>query len=137
MKEQLNTLFKQYIHVFFQYDVAAVKTFYQTPCTLSTPDKLVVLTHDNIDEELITIFEQLTLSKLGAVKALNSSYDVITDNVVVVNIDWQLFTENETLLTEFCAIYHLIDVNGKLKIINISSQEFNQGLCLTHPFSLT
>lgn len=136
MEQLLSSFFQQYTHHFFQYDVSAVKSFYQTPCTLSTPDKLVVLTEKNIDKELNSIFEQLTQVKLNAIKALNSSYEQITNDLILVNIDWQLFTGNEQLFTEFCAVYHLVKIDNTFKIINISSQEFNQGLRLENNISL-
>ncbi len=137
MHESLSVFFKQYINAFFQYNSASVQSYYQLPCTLNTPEQLVILTQQNINEELIQVFNELKAAKLSGMKIFNSSYDTITESLAVVNISWQLFTENDQLFTEFCALYHVIKLSGEWKIVNINSQALEQSIALTQTLDLS
>lgn len=136
MNQSLSAFFKAYINAFFHYNTDEVKSFYQLPCTLNTPEQLLVLTQNTIDEELTKIFNQLKAANLSGMKMFNSSYDEVTESLAVVNISWQLFTEDEQLYTEFFALYHVVNIEGSWKILNINSQALEQSVALTQTLDL-
>ena len=128
--------FNQYSHAFASYDIAAIKHCYQLPCTLSTPEQVLLLADEqSVDKAFNDIFRQLSANKVVAFKILNSSYQQITTELYLVNIDWQFLSKpdkTEQLFTEFTAIYHLIKKEHKFTIVNVISQDISQGLKLNH-----
>lgn len=132
MKQALVNFFQQYSHALSHYDIFLMKNCYQLPCSLSTPDKLLLLCDENVEQELEQIFSLLKSGKTSAIKASNCSYQEITPSLFLVNIDWQFLTKNNNLFTEFTALYHIAIIGGELKVVSVVSQEMGQGLTLKY-----
>jgi len=138
LKEQIETLFEHYLTAFKAYDLNAVVACYHQSCTLHTPDKLVLIKCiDDCRQEFNDIFSQLQQAKIGDIKALNASYTLITEELLVVSIDWAFIDEQGEIFADFCAIYHLALIDDELKIINVVSHELSNSLTLEQPLELT
>ncbi|WP_286261649.1 hypothetical protein [Thalassotalea atypica] len=135
MKEkQLKQLYQLYIQAFAKQDIQAVKQCYLMPCTLNTPDRVVLLNNDEVfDKEFNDIFSLLNSENISGFKTSNASFDIISEHVVVVAIDWQFINDANNLFTEFTAIYHLTKTIDGFKIINVVSQDISQSINLSHP----
>lgn len=131
------SLFRGYITAFKAYKLNDVIACYHLPCTLHTPDKVVLL--NNIQEsqqEFNDIFSQLKQAKTTNIIATNASYSVITDNVLLVSVDWAFFDEQENIFADFCAVYHLLLIDNEWKIFNVVSHELSNSLSLNFPINL-
>jgi hypothetical protein len=131
------SLFKTYLAAFKDYDLGKVATCYHLPCTLHTPDKVVLLKDSkSCRQEFDDIFKQLQQAKTSDIIARKSSYSLITDNLLFASVDWEFIDDQGEIFADFCAIYHLIIIDDKLKIINVVSHDLSNSLLLDYPFEL-
>lgn len=132
------SLFKRYIAAFKGYELANVAACYHLPCTLNTPDKIVLLKNANeCEQEFSDIFTQLKQAKTSDIIAKKASYSVVTENLLVANIEWAFVDEQGEIFADFCAIYHLVIIDNELKIINVVSHELSNTLSLDFPMVLS
>jgi hypothetical protein len=118
-------------------DLAKVVDCYHLPCTLNTPDKMsLVSTKDELEFEVKSIFAQLTHECFFRFELRNTSYMELTDNIIFASIDWRFFDDSHQVFSEFSAFYHLVIKDKKLKIINATSHQINNGQRLLMPFVL-
>ena len=137
LTNKISNLFNQYLLAFKQYDLNNVMACYNLPCTLNTPDKLVLLQNSkNGQQEFTDIFTQLQQEKMRDIIVRKASYSSITDTLLLVSIDWEFIDDNNEIFADFCALYHLIIVDDGLKIINVASHDLSNSLTLAHSFSL-
>ncbi|TMM46512.1 hypothetical protein [Colwellia ponticola] len=133
---QLTALFKQYQKAFLAYDIDALSDCYHLPCTLNTPDKVVLLANlSDCHEEFTTIFTQLKQAKTSNIIAKQACFEKISKQVYLVCIDWDFIDGQGDVFADFTAIYHVLDDGGILKIINVISHELDSSLTLTEPLS--
>lgn len=131
-QQQLIELFQTLAQSLADGELSKARHCYHLPCTLSTPDNVMLLTTEaEFSEAYQAIFEQLKDQQLSGFKMLNSTYQKVTETVFLVNIDWQFFSEDEQLITEFAAIYHVSVIDKQVKIINAVSQDISQSLALS------
>ena len=131
------SLFNAYLAAFKAHELNDVIACYHLPCTLHTPDKVVLLNNSQeSQQEFNDIFSQLKQAKTANIIATNASYSVITDNVLLVSIDWAFIDEQENIFADFCAVYHLILINNEWKIFNVVSHELSNSLSLNFPINL-
>ena len=136
--EKIQQLFSDYLHHFLEYDLAGLANCYHLPCTLSTPDKLsFVMNQQDLFEEFTGIFEQLKSAQTSHIVANKASYQQMSDTVFLVSIDWDFFDGNQQVFADFTALYHVVDVEGELKIFNVISHELGNSLSLVHTFSVS
>lgn len=129
---------QHYIDALAVYDVVLIRDYYHLPCTLSTPDNVVLLLDDVLfEQEFNKIFNQLKEAKIASFKVLNTSYQLVSEHLLLLNIDWQFIQSDGNLFTEFSAIYHIVIIEKKLKIVSVISQDINQGLSLTEVLHFT
>ena len=137
LKKMITTLFKNYLTGFKAYQLEKVIACYHLPCTLHTPDKVVLLNkHNDCLQEFGDIFSQLQDANTQNIKAITASYTAITEQVILVSIDWAFIDNKNEVFADFCAIYHLIDIDGEYKIINVVSHELSNSLTLEQPLFL-
>ena len=131
-QQQLIELFQMLAQSLADSELSKARRCYHLPCTLSTPDNVMLLTTETEFSEVYqAIFEQLKDQQLSGFKMLNSTYQKLTETVFLVNIDWQFFSDDEQLITEFAAIYHVSVIDKQVKIINAVSQDISQSLALS------
>ena len=97
--EQLERLFNNYLAAFSAYDLDAVIACYQLPCTLHTPDKVVLL--NNIAEcrqEFTEIFTQLKQAKTAEIIARKASYQSIAEDLLLVCVDWDFIDDKKEVI---------------------------------------
>ena len=136
-KQRLEAFFQQFLLSFAEKDTTQFSELYHLPCTLYSPDDIVLLnSKEQFDRKFGQIFQQLTEVNLSAIKLLNGCFQITSQNLYLVNIGWQLFDDSEQLISEFCAIYHIADIEQELQIINVMSQELSAMLTLPHSLSL-
>jgi hypothetical protein len=136
--EKIVRLFNAYITAFKQYNLNDVVEFYHLPCTLHTPDKLVLLENEaECIKELENIFTQLKQANTRDILVSNASYTLVTDSVLLACVNWTFINEQGETFADFCAIYHLILIDNQLKIINVVSHELDNSITLDIPFELT
>jgi hypothetical protein len=129
--KQIKNLFISYQQAFKRYDIKAVEACYQIPCTLTTPDDFILVNNKlEFTEQFAKIFRQLQQAETNACIINNASYQLITDHLILVCIDWQFIDIDNKAFTDFSAFYHLIDVNGRLKIAHVTSQPTEQSIAL-------
>ena len=134
---QLQILFKQYITAFKHYDLDDAASRYFLPCTLNTPDNVMLLSNEQqIKQALNKIFEQLKQAKTTEILVKNSSYTQLTAELVLVCIEWCFIDNEQRVFSDFSAFYHLIIVDGQWKIVNVTSHELENSQQLAKPFEL-
>lgn len=135
-KIKLKQLFKHYQKAFLHYDIDALSCCYHLPCTLNTPDKIVLLSNlSDCHEEFDTVFTQLKQAKTSDIIAKQACFEQISKQLYLVCIDWDFIDGQGQVFADFTAIYHVLDNEGVLKIINVTSHELDSSLTLTAPLS--
>ena len=138
LSQRIQTLFDQYITGFKNTDLRQVKACYHLPCTLNTPDKIVFIeTEQALSQEFENIFTQLKQAKTTNIIGHHASYSVLSPQLILVCVDWDFIDSNGETFADFSAFYHIIDLDGHLKIINVVSHELEQSKVLQHTFELT
>ncbi len=145
LKQNIEALFSQYLAAFEAYNLDKVCACYHLPCTLNTPDRIILLTHaDQCRQEFNDIFEQLQQANTSKIIAQKASYMQINDNLLLACVDWDFLDGNSQVFADFSAFYHISIVstdsaeatNQALKIINVVSHELANSISLPHSFSL-
>jgi len=135
--KKIVSLFNGYLAAFKHYDLEKVVECYHLPCTLHTPDKVVLLKNDKAcEQEFNNIFTQLQQAKTSEIIAKKASYSLVAENLLFASIDWEFLDEQGEIFADFCAIYHLVLINDKLKIINVVSHDLSNSLALNFPFEI-
>ncbi len=135
--KKIAELFKAYLSAFKNYDLDKVVACYHLPCTLNTPDKVVLLKDiKTCQQEFSDIFTQLEQAKTSDIIAEKASYSLLSENLFFACIDWTFIDGQGEIFADFCAIYHLTLINNELKIINVISHDLSNSLTLDYPFVL-
>lgn len=135
--KKIANLFKGYLSAFKTYDLDKVAACYHLPCTLNTPDKVVLLKNDeDCQQEFSDIITQLQQAKTSDIVARKASYSLVTENLFVVSIDWEFIDGQGEIFADFCAVYHLTVIYNTLKIISVVSHDLSNSLSLDYPFVL-
>lgn len=135
--QAIEELFQHYIVAFQQQNMSAIQQCYQLPCTLHTPDKVVLITNDKaFEKEFLDIFTILSHAKISQFLPLKSSFSKLKDDVILACVDWQFIGPNEEVFTDFSAFYHLVLTKGQWRIFNVVSQELSQSIDLETPFKI-
>ncbi|GHF01596.1 ketosteroid isomerase family protein [Thalassotalea profundi] len=124
MKQQLKSFIQNYISCFTQYDVKTLQNFYQLPCTLSTPDKLVLITSsEEFEEEFRQIFTQLKEANTAKFSFKDISFTQVNEAIIMLGGHWTFKDTKQDIFADFFACYHLVKENNKLNIVNVMSHE--------------
>ena len=131
---KLKHLFTQYQKSFLAYDIEGVMDCYHLPCTLNTPDKIVLLANESgFHHEFREIFAQLKSVATSNVFPKKASYEQISEQLYLVCIDWDFVDGESEIFADFAAIYHVLDIAGTFKIINVISHTLESSLTLAKP----
>ena len=145
LKQKIEQLFTQYLAAFQAYDLDKVCAFYHLPCTLNTPDRIVLLTDaSQCRQEFSDIFDQLKQASTSKIIAQKASYMQISDSLLLACVDWDFLDGNNEVFADFSAFYHINIVsnhsaeatNQALKIMNVVSHELANSISLPHSFSV-
>jgi len=132
IKIKLEQLFKNYQNAFLHCDIDGVSTCYHLPCTLNTPDKLVLLSNQyDCQQEFGAIFTQLREASTSDIVAKKASFSQMGEQLYLVCIDWDFIDGQGQVFADFTAIYHVLDTGDALKIVNVVSHELESSLTLT------
>lgn len=138
--QQIESLFNCYLAAFSTYDLDAVVACYHIPCTLHTPEKIVLVNNiDDCRQELNDIFTQLKKANTAKIVARKASYTSINDDLLLACVDWRFIDEQEQVFADFCAYYHISVLNNSqqtLAIVNVVSHELSNSLSLANGFSI-
>ena len=135
--QTLELLFSQYRNAFATGDVATLANNYQLPCTLSTPDNIMVVDcQQQLESVLASILQQLAQADVCDIKVLQASCTSVTDNIVLACIDWAFIDSARQVFADFSAFYHLVKLDHQYKIISVSSQELSQSASLAEPLHI-
>ena len=138
IENKLQQLFQQYLSAFRNYDLDGVTQCYHLPCTLNTPDNLLFINSEQqCQQEFLAIFSQLKEANTQKVIAQKANYQMVSDNICLVCIDWVFIDDNEQVFADFAAVYHVLLLNDSIKIINVASHELCNTLMLEHSFTLS
>ncbi|NQY64110.1 MAG: hypothetical protein HRT38_10330 [Alteromonadaceae bacterium] len=131
---KLQTLFNDYLAGFRGYNIAQLQTCYHLPCTLNTPDNIVLVKNEQaLASELGKILAQLKQGDIETILPVSASYEAINENLALVSIDWHFIDNNGQMFADFCAIYH-VQINAEsAEIINVASHELSNSLSLANP----
>lgn len=136
-KLAIEQLFQRYLTAFHQQNMADTRKFYQLPCTLHTPDKVVLIDSDkSFEREFLDVFTVLSHAKITRFVALKASFSVLSENLILACVDWQFIGPEGEVFTDFSAFYHLALNEGQWQIFNVVSQELNQSKALNNPFDI-
>jgi|TARA_B110000438_G_C15782260_1_gene636832 hypothetical protein len=136
-KTVIEKLFQRYIAAFHQQNMVETQQCYQLPCTLHTPDKVVLIDNEEaFKREFIDIFTVLSHAEIKHFVPLKSSFSVLKDDLVLACIDWQFIDSKDEVFTDFSAFYHLLLKEGQWRIFNVVSQELSQSIDLNTPFNI-
>jgi hypothetical protein len=133
------TLFlKEYLSAFVHYDLNKAAANYHLPCTLHTPDQIVLVKNIKAcQQELTKIFNQLQQEKTSDILIKKASYSLVTEHLLLVSVDWEFLNDKGEIFADFCAIYHLILIDNALKIVNVVSHDLSNSQTLDYPVMLT
>ena len=135
--KQIETLFEHYLVAFSHCDLDAVVACYHIPCTLHTPDNMVLVKNiDDCRQALNEIFIQLKQANTTKIVARNASYMSINDNLLLACVDWDFIDDQGQVFADFCAVYHITLLENEWKIINVVSHELSNSINLTNTFVL-
>ncbi len=133
---KLQKLFKRYQEAFLTYNIEEVINCYHLPCTLNTPDKIVLLANQSdCEKEFSEIFTQLKTVDTSNIIANKASYMQVSEQLYLVCIDWDFIDGQGQVFADFAAVYHVLDSEGSLKIINVISHELESSLTLAEPLN--
>lgn len=137
-KKTIKQLFQRYLVAFHQQNMVDTQLCYQLPCTLHTPDKVVLIASDRVfEEEFSAIFSVLRDAKIKRFVALKASFSKLNENLVLACVDWQFIASKDEVFTDFSAFYHLTLSEGQWRIFNVVSQELSQSIDLDIPFDIS
>ncbi len=137
-KKTIERLFQRYLVAFHQQNMVDTQLCYQLPCTLHTPDKVVLIASDRVfEEEFSDIFSVLRAAKIKRFVALKASFSKLNENLVLACVDWQFIGPKDEVFTDFSAFYHLTLSEGQWRIFNVVSQELSQSIDLDIPFDIS
>ncbi|MDP7592673.1 MAG: hypothetical protein QF552_08265 [Litorilituus sp.] len=146
LKQKLEVLFGQYLNAFERYDLDKVCDCYHLPCTLNTPDKIVLINDvKQCEQEFSAIFTQLAQANTDKIIARKASYMHLNENLVIACIDWDFVDDKAQVFADFSAFYHISVTYSdsakitiqELKIINVVSHELSNSISLPHTFLVT
>ncbi len=133
---KLQNLFKHYQKAFLVYDIEKVVSCYHLPCTLNTPDKIVLLSSQtDCHKEFSEIFTQLKDVATSDILAKKASFMQVSKQLYLVCIDWHFIDGQGQVFADFAAFYQVLNINGALKIVNVTSHELESSLTLAEPLS--
>ena len=136
LQAQLQQLFTEYYYAFKQQNIAEVLACYQLPCSLATPDRLVLLnSHQDGEQEFAQIFAGINELQITSFRSLSASFQPIDELLTQVNIHWQFSNANNEILADFAALYHIVKNKHRLAIFQVISHHNEPPIEL--PFSLT
>lgn len=136
--EKVTLFLKEYLSAFAHYDLNKAVASYHLPCTLHTLDQIILVKNIKAcQQELTNIFNQLQQAKTSDIIIKKASYSLITDHLLLVNVDWEFLDDKGEIFADFCAIYHLILIDNELKIVNVVSHDLSNSQTLDHPVMLT
>jgi hypothetical protein len=134
----LVTFFQNYISAFKQFDLAAVQAFYQLPCTLHTPDKIAYLANSaDFEREFIDVFTVLKHAKIQNIKVTKATFNESISGSIDVCVDWTFIDDNDEVFADFCAFYHVIKLEEKIKIISVVSHELSNSVELSSRLTIS
>jgi len=134
---RIQQLFESYKRAFIDYDINGVIDCYHLPCTLNTPDKVALLVdQDDFQNEFSAIFKQLQDANTSNIIAQQASFQQVSEQVYLVCIDWDFIDEQGQVFADFTAIYHVLDVDKGLKIVNVASHDLSNSLTLAQTMTL-
>lgn len=145
LKQKLEALFGHYLAAFENYDLNKVCACYHLPCTLNTPDKVIVVNDiEQCREEFKEIFAQLQQANTDKIVAQKASYKQLNENLILACIDWDFIDNKAQVFADFSAFYHISvsytdsaeETIQELKIINVVSHELSNSISLPHSFSV-
>ncbi|MCW8866518.1 MAG: hypothetical protein OQK09_00545 [Colwellia sp.] len=142
---KIERLFSRYLAAFEAYDLESVCACYHLPCTLNTPDKIILLTDtEQCRQEFSDIFAQLKQANTRKIMAQKASFMQISENLLLACVNWDFIDDNNQVFADFCAFYHISmisndsaeETNQELKIMNVVSHELSNAISLPHSFSV-
>lgn len=137
IRNKLEQLFQHYLIAFEQQNLTKAQQCYQLPCTLHTPDQVVLVANNaDFEKAFLAIFSLLNQANVKRFTALSASFSELDNNIVLACVDWQFLDENNEVFTDFCAFYHLSFSKGQWRIFNVVSQELSQSVSLANPFKI-
>lgn len=135
--DTITSFFTNYIRAFKAYDLSKVTACYHLPCTLHTPDNIVLLTDKKqCCHEFNNIFMQLQEVKTSDILVRKASYSTISNDLFLICLDLAFTDEQDRVFTDFCAIYHLARIDNEWGIVNVVSHELSNSIKLKHAFVL-
>lgn len=138
LAKQLQNLFAQYHQAFKAQNIGKTIACYHFPCTLITPDRLVLLSNiKQAEQEFTQIFAGINRVNITSFKALEASYESINENIIAVNVHWQFFDKNNEIIADFYALYHILKNEQQFKIFQVISHEVESSINLSFPLNLT
>ncbi len=133
----IEQLFQRYVAAFHQQNMADIQRCYQLPCTLHTPDRVVLIDSAKaFAGEFIDIFTVLNHANIVRFIALKASFSHLNDKLILACVDWQFIDANEQVFTDFSAFYHLAMEDGQWRIFNVVSQELSRSIELNTPLNI-
>ncbi|TWX73610.1 hypothetical protein [Colwellia sp. C1TZA3] len=134
-KLAIEQFFQRYLRAFYQQNMSAMRQCYQLPCTLHTPDKAVLIASDKVfEQEFLDIFTVLSHAEIKHFFALKASFSQLSEDLILVCVDWQFIGPQAEVFTDFSAFYHLAFSAGQWRIFNVVSQELSQSVDLNSAF---
>ena len=125
----------------FELDLSQIKKE-MTPADIETWDSLSQLNlisavekEFKIKLEFSEIFTQLKDVATSDILAKKASFMQVSKQLYLVCIDWHFIDGQGQVFADFAAFYQVLNINGALKIVNVTSHELESSLTLAEPLS--
>jgi hypothetical protein len=136
-KSAIEQFFQRYLMAFHQQNMSDMQQCYRLPCTLHTPDKVVLIASDKVfEQEFLDIFTVLSHAEIKRFIALKASFSQLSETLILACVDWQFIGPEAKVFTDFSAFYHLALSEGQWRIFNVVSQDLSQSVDLKHAFNV-
>ncbi|MBB6542253.1 hypothetical protein [Thalassotalea piscium] len=138
IEEKLAVFFQGYITCFKDYDIDNLKKYYQLPCTLSTPDKLILVqSTEAFMQEFSEIFMQLKNANTNDFNFSQITYTEVNNALTVVGGQWTFINDQQEVFAAFFACYHILAENNSFKIVNVMSHEVENSVTFAEKLTLS
>ena len=136
-KRAIEQLFQRYLTAFHQQNMLDMRSCYQLPCILHTPDKVELMADNNsFEQAFLDIFTVLSHAQIKRFIALKASFSVLSEHLLIACVDWQFIDAKGDVFTDFSAFYHIALNDEQWQIFNVVSQELSQSITLNDTFDI-
>ena len=132
LKDSINQLFDLYQAAFEAFDLKGVRKYYELPCQLTTPGRIITLNNDlEFKQEFSRLFDAIRDTSFIRAISDRKTYSQLNQKHLLISMNWSFLDNKENILAKFSALYSLMNINDEWKITSVVSYDFDKLVVLT------